>query len=359
MGDIGMQAFKTSADSRGTAPGLDLSVVIPVYRCADLITELYDRLRSVLDGLGLRYEILLVDDGSEDGSWEAITALASRARSVRGVKLSRNFGQHQAITAGLHFARGAWAIVMDCDLQDPPEDIPRLIDKAKEGYEVVLARRKNKQFSLFRRVAAKLYFALLNFLTSSHLDGEYGTFSLISRKVIDAFLDIGDIERHYLFVLQWLGFKFGCIEYQHASRAVGQSTYGLRSLLRHALSGVFFQTTMLLRGIVYFGFGVSFVGVVLAGYLISQYFLYEPPAGWTSLAVLLLVLSGATITSMGVTGLYVGRIFEQVKTRPMFVVDQLTDDAMARIDEEPVVDTSETTHAESLGGARGISARGA
>ncbi|MDH3639302.1 MAG: glycosyltransferase, partial [Gammaproteobacteria bacterium] len=205
-------------------------------------------------------------------------------------------------------------------------EIPRLYARAEEGFDVVLAKRKEKQLSLFRRLSARGYFFLIGLITGRKLEGEYGSFSMISRKVVDAFLRVGDIERHYLFVLEWLGFETGFIEYQHAPRHQGQSAYALGRLLKHALSGLFFQTTVLLRWIIYFGFAVSFLGVLLAIVIVYVWMFYEPPPGWASLAVLVLVLGGAILTSTGITGLYIGRTFEQSKNRPLFVVDRTTED---------------------------------
>ena len=306
---------------------IQLSVVVPVYGCADCLATLYERLTATLAPCLQSYEIVLVDDRAPDRAWEAILALGERDRRVRGVRLSRNFGQHAAITAGLAECRGERAVVMDCDLQDPPEVIPRLLEKSRAGHDIVLARRKQKKHSGFRRLAATLYFKLLGALTGRRFDGEFGAFSLITRRVIDAFLRLKDRDRHYLFILYWLGFDAVAIDYEHAPRHSGASAYTLRSLLRHAFEGMVFQTTTLLRWIVYFGFVVSSAGVLLAAYLVYMYFAYTPPPGWTSLAVLTLVIGGFVIMSTGVTGLYIGRIFEQVKGRPLYVIEESTADA--------------------------------
>jgi polyisoprenyl-phosphate glycosyltransferase len=310
---------RDKAQSSGT---LQLSVVIPVYGCAACLRPLRDRLQAVLEQLGSTYEIVFVDDRSPDGAWEVLVELCRESGHVRVLRLSRNFGQHAAITAGMAHARGEWVVVMDCDLQDPPEEIPRMLKAATEGFDGVLARRKEKKHSLLRRGAAKAFFALVNSFNSTHLEGEFGSFSMISRKVVDAFLQINDRERHYLFILRWLGFRYCEIEYEHGQRYSGESSYTLRALLRHALSGIFFQTTSLLRWIVYLGFWVSFAGLALAGYFVYQYLAHSIYPGWTSLAVLILLIGGFIITSTGVAALYIGRIFEQVKGRPLYVVDR-------------------------------------
>jgi dolichol-phosphate mannosyltransferase len=301
---------------------VELSIVIPVYGCADCLQVLHRRIVAAVEGRVASFELLLVDDRAPDGAWQVIHALAERDPRVRGIRLSRNFGQHASITAGLAECRGERAVVMDCDLQDPPEAIPLLLDKALAGHDIVLARRKRKQHSPFRRISASLYFRALGALSGRRFDGEFGAFSLISRRVIDAFLRLRDRDRHYLFILYWLGFDSAAIEYEHAARHSGSSSYSMRALLRHALQGLVFQTTTLLRWIVYFGFMVSAAGVLLAGYLTYVYFVRTPPPGWTSLAVLILLIGGFVIMSTGVTGLYIGKIFEQVKDRPLYIIDE-------------------------------------
>ena len=238
--------------SEGSAPVL--SVVIPVYGCTDGLEILHRRLKAVLERMPGSHEIVLVDDRSPDGAWSVIETLARRDPSVVAVRLSRNFGQHAAITAGLAECRGDRAVVMDCDLQDPPEEIPRLLAKAAEGFDIVLARRVAKKHSLFRRLSSALFFRMLNALNRTAFDGAYGAFSVIARPVIDAFLMLRDQDRHYLLILHWLGYRTAAIEYVHGDRLGDRSAYTLRRLLRHAFASLFFQTTVLLRWIVYLGF---------------------------------------------------------------------------------------------------------
>ena len=300
---------------------IELSVVIPVYGCTPCLTALTERLRQTIATLCVTYEIVFVDDRSPDGAWDVLTELVGTHREVRAIRLSRNFGQHAAITAGLARARGRWAIVMDCDLQDQPESIPQLVTKAREGYDIVFARRKSRQHSVVRRVGARAYFWALGVFFGSPMDGEYGTFSIISRKVIDAFLELRDADRHYLFILRWLGFESSSIDVEHAARQIGGSSYTFTKLVQHAFDGLVFQTTRLLRWIVYLGFFVALAGLVLAVFFFFSWIVRDPYPGWTSLAVLLLLLGGFIILSLGVTGLYVGKIFGQVKGRPLYVVD--------------------------------------
>jgi dolichol-phosphate mannosyltransferase len=307
----------TGGNAATHAPAL--SVVVPVYGCADCLEALCARVAAALAGTD--YELVLVDDRSEDGAWSLVADLATRY-PIAAIRLSRNFGQQAAITAGLAEARGPWVVVMDCDLQDRPEELPRLIAKAAEGYDVVFGRRTSRRHSRFRRSMSRLYFALLNTSLRTDLAGEFGSFSILSRKVVDAYLTLGDTSRHYVFIVQWLGFEQTAIDVDHAERHSGRSSYSLRRLMRHALDGVLFQTTVLLQWIVYLGFALAVLGMALAAVLVGIAVFSTPPPGWTSLAVLILLIGGFIIISTGVAGLYVGKIFDQVKGRPLFVVDE-------------------------------------
>jgi dolichol-phosphate mannosyltransferase len=309
---------------------VEISVVVPVYGCRDCLRALHGRLVAALRQVTDAYEIVLVDDCDRQNSWEVASALALEDPAVSAFRLSRNFGQHAAITAGLAQCRGRWAVVMDCDLQDPPEQIPLLYRTALAGADVVLARRIKKGHSLFRRGAARAYFALMRILANTRFDGQFGAFSIISRKVIDAFLRFHDQDRHYLSILNWLGFQVASIEFVHGSRHSGESSYSLRALVHHAIEGMFFQTTVLLRWIVYVGFWVSLGGFMLAGWYLYMWLAHSVYPGFTSLAVLILLIGGFIIMSTGVAGLYIGKVFDQVKGRPLYVIDKAIVDGELR-----------------------------
>jgi glycosyltransferase involved in cell wall biosynthesis len=304
-------------------PDVEISVVVPVYKCADCLRHLHERLDAALAEIPGEHEIVLVDDRSPDTSWDVLRELAEQDESVRVVRLSRNFGQHAAITAGLEFARGRWIVVMDCDLQDPPEDIPRLYARAQDGVDIVYARRTGRSDPAFRRFGSRLYFRLLNASLGTDFDPDYGNFSVISRKVRDAFLRFRDKDRHYLMILRWLGFEHASIDVAHAERYAGESAYTMRTLIRFAIDGLFFQSTTLLRWSTYIGFAASLGGVLLAAFFVVRYFFGTTYPGWTSLAVLILLIGGLTMTTIGVAGLYIGKIFTQVKDRPLYVVDDV------------------------------------
>lgn len=301
---------------------VELSVVVPVYGCRDCLRVLHQRLRSSVEAVTPSYELILVDDRSTDGSWDVLLELAKSDPTVRLVRLSRNFGQHIAITAGLAESSGEWVTVIDCDLEDPPEAIPRLYAKAQEGYDFVLSRRRRHQQSLFRRLGSRIYRRLGNLLARADIDPNYTNLSIASRDVVEAFLRLRDQDRHYLLILLWLGFNHTAIEVDREERYAGESSYGFAQLLRVAAEGIFFQTTQLLRWIIYAGFALALAGAIFAAVVVYGYITQDPPEGYASLAVLVLMLGGFIIASTGVMGLYIGKIFGQVKGRPLYVVDK-------------------------------------
>jgi glycosyltransferase involved in cell wall biosynthesis len=305
-----------------SAPDPEISVVVPAYGCRDCLHALHSRLTATLQGMATSYEIVFVDDRSPDGAWEVLLELARDDPHVRALRFSRNFGQQSAITAGLEASRGNWTVVMDCDLQEPPELIAELYAKAQEGFDVVFGRRRRRNVSRVRTTAARAYFRFQRTFLGNDLTGDYASFSILSRRVREAFLRIRDQDRHYLPIIRWLGFEQASVDFDHAPRYAGKSSYSFRRLVTHALEGVFFQTTALLVWIVWLGFALAASGVLLAAYFIFSYATANPYPGWTSLAVLLLVIGGFIIISTGVTGLYIGTIFKQVKDRPLYLVEQ-------------------------------------
>lgn len=294
-----------------------ISVVIPVYGCEDCLRDLYRRLCAALEPLVDSFELIFVDDASTDEAWDVLVELTEADPRVKAFGLSRNFGQDAAITAGLSQSSGQWTVVMDCDLQEPPEAIPRLYARAQEGYDLVRTKRSGRGHSRLRRATSRAYRRLAH-----DPDVEYSNMSLLSRGVVDAFLSLHDRHREYTLVLDWLGFRQTVVEIEFSKRGNGRSSYRLGRLLRVAADGMFFRTTLLLRLVVFLGLLVALAGAGLAAYNIVYYFLDSQPSGYTSLVVLVLLLSGFIILSVGVVGLYVGRVFEQVKFRPLFIISR-------------------------------------
>ena len=309
---------------------IELSVVVPVYGCRGCLAELHRRLSESVAEVTEDAEFVFVDDRSTDGSWDALLELAADDPRVKLVRLSRNFGQHRAITAGLAESSGRRVVVMDCDLEDRPEEIPRLWAKAAEGNDIVLSVRRRYSKSAFRNLAGRAYRRLANVLAGTDIDPRYRNLSIVSREVVDEFLRFRDHERQYLLILLWLGYEHATIEVEPDPRHIGESSYSFGGLVRVAADGILFQTTRLLRWVIYLGFAVTVIGALLAALLVYNYIVREPPAGWTSLAVIVLIVGGLLLSSFGVVGLYIERIFNQVKGRPLYVVDKRVEGGFGR-----------------------------
>ena len=308
------------ADMDSSAP--IVSVVSPVYGGEGTVGRLIDEVRALLEPLtGGAFEIVLVEDASPDSSWRVIRAAAASDRRVKAIRLSRNFGQHAAITAGLAHARGQFVAVMDCDLQDDPADLGALLAAGRSGHDVVFGRRTKRAHSGFKNLTARAWAVVVNKLAGREMaDPGIGTFSLLSRRAVDAFLAIGDVHRHYVMVVRWLGFPAAEVEVNHRPRVAGSSSYSVARLLRHAVDGVVSQSSRLLYAGVAIGF--VFLVVALAGStaIVVRYFLGGFREGWASLAVLNLLSTSVVLMTLGVLGLYVGKIFDQVRGRPLWVV---------------------------------------
>ncbi|MDQ2895365.1 MAG: glycosyltransferase family 2 protein [Actinomycetota bacterium] len=233
---------------------VELSVVIPVYACAGSLEALHDRLTRSVSELTDSYELVLVDDRSIDDGWSVLQRMARADGHVRAFRLSRNFGQHAAITAGLSEARGHWAVVMDCDLHEAPEDIPRLWTAAQEGYEIVRTIRRDQSYSPLKRYAR---LACRRLTLETDTPSDHGTLSLISRQVVDALQRLRDHDREYTIALDWLGFDATTVEIEHAQSHERTSAHSLTRLFRVALNGMSFRSTVLLRVVVLLGFLVA------------------------------------------------------------------------------------------------------
>jgi glycosyltransferase involved in cell wall biosynthesis len=306
-----------------------LSIVVPVYECESCLRELHRRVSAAVGTITDDYELVLVEDRGSDQSWSVILELARVDPAVKGYRLSRNFGQHAAITAGLAQASGDWIVVMDCDLQEPPEEIPRLFARAQEGFDIVFARRKNPPSSPWYRFSRWLWYRAFYTFTRNPVDATYASLSLFSRRVAEAYLKLRDRSREHILMLTWLGFDSTWIEFEQHERFAGRSSYGFGTLLRLSFDQLFFQTTVLLRWVVYVGFAFAAAGLGLAGYYVAAKIFGDAAPGFTSLAVFTLTIGGLTIMSVGVIGLYIGKVFEQVKERPIFVVDRTTQEELA------------------------------
>lgn len=302
-----------------------ISVVIPVYKAEACLHELYRRLCASLATLSDDFEIILVEDCGGDRSWTIIRELAQADPRVKGLQFSRNFGQHYGITAGLDHCDGDWVVVMDCDLQDRPEEIPRLYARAREGFDVVLARRGRRRHRLLKRIASRLFYSTLNYLADMRYDAEVGNFRIVSRKVVDNFRQFRESLRFFGGLIDWMGFPTATVDVEHAERFAGETSYDFIKLWRLAVETIVAYSDKPLRLAIRFGFLLSGGSLLYAVKL-----LYEAMQGrytvlgWSSLMVSIYFLGGVIISLLGMIGLYLGKTFDETKHRPLYIINHRT-----------------------------------
>jgi len=302
-----------------------ISVVSPVYMAEKIVPELVRQIADACRSITQSFEIILVEDGSPDNSWEAIAAQCERHPFVKGIKLSRNFGQHYAITAGMEAATGSYVVVMDCDLQDNPKYIADMLAEAKKGADIVFAFRRARKHSAFKNITAAIFYKIFNFLIDNKGEDasrQVGTYSLMTRKAVNAFLAHKEFHRQYLMIVRMLGFKRAYVEVEHQPRYEGKSSYSLGKLFRLALSAVTAYSDKLLRVSVVLGFVIFVLSFLWAMWIVFQYFHSGLLNGYASLMASHLLGTGMILMSVGIAGLYIGTIFNQVKQRPLYLVDQ-------------------------------------
>jgi polyisoprenyl-phosphate glycosyltransferase len=304
-----------------------ISVVIPVYKAENCLDELYRRLSRALETITPNFEIVLVEDCGGDKSWEMIARLATQDARVKGIQFSRNFGQHYGITAGLDYCDGDWVVVMDCDLQDRPEEIPRLYAKSQEGYDVVLARRGRRQDPLLKRVTSQFFYKVFSYLADIEYDAQTGNFRIMSRKVVKNLRTMREQLRFFGGLVQWLGFPTASIEVEHAERHQGNSTYTFAKLWKLASETIIAYSDKPLRLAVRFGFLMAFLAFCYGMYILGHALFYGSPIpGWNSLIVSLYFIGGVIIAILGIIGIYLGKTFDESKKRPLYIVRRATFD---------------------------------
>ena len=297
-----------------------VSVVVPVYGADLILPELVKQINEKGKSVEYELEIILIDDCGSDKSWSIIKKLKKTTQNIKGYKLSRNFGQHAAITAGFEKANGDYVIVMDCDLQDNPKYIPELFNKTKEGFDIVCTLKKTKTYSKFRKITSNLFYFCYNTLSGVKLEANLGGYTLLNRQVVDAFLLLKDKHRHISILFAWLGYNRGFITVEHDDRFEGESSYSIKTLLKHAVDSLVSNSTKLLSLTV----GLSFVFILTSIFMIISIiiksFYTNFSIGWPSIIVIILFCTGFILLSIGVMGMYIARIFEQTKDRPLFLI---------------------------------------
>lgn len=302
---------------------VEISVVLPVYKCGECVPEMHRQLVAALAPLVPSFEIVMVNDGCPANSWEAVRQAAQSDRRVKAVNLSRNFGQHYAIAAGLHHCSGNWVVVMDCDLQDRPSEIPKLYGKALEGYDIVYALRQERRDTWHKRLLSRTFSRLYNFLSDVKLDPKACNFSIVSRQVIDSYCRLKELNRSYHLMLRWLGFRYTYVSVDHAERFAGRSAYNLRRGFILAIESITSQSNKPLVLAIRAGFLMAGSALLLGLFYVARYLVNGVGvAGWTSVFVSIYFIGGLMLANMGVLGLYLGKVFNEVKERPLYVVKE-------------------------------------
>lgn len=300
---------------------MDISVVIPVYGCPEALPELHRRLVDTLERMGKSFEIVLVDDCCPKGSWAPIAELCARDERVVGLRLSRNFGQIQAITAGLDKSQGDWIVVMDCDLQDRPECIEQLYAKAQEGFDVVFSRRVGRKDSGTTKILSRAFYGVYNYFTNGHFDPDINNFSISRRIVIDSYCSMREHNRAYTLFIKWLGFKQAVIELEADERFAGESSYDFKRKMNMAIDIITAQSDKPLRVAMSTGLIVALLAFIYLVFLVVNFFVNPGVIpGWTSMVGAVFLMGGLVLAAVGIVGIYVGNIFTEVKNRPLYVV---------------------------------------
>ncbi len=299
---------------------IEISVVSPVYRSQNLVKPFVERVAAVLNELKVSYEIILVDDGSPDLSWQQIEQVCKQDERVKGILLSRNFGQHYAITAGLDAANGNWIVVMDSDLQDRPEEIKALYKKACEGFEVVMCRRNMRTDGWLKKAGSRLFYRFLSFITGKKIDHTIANFGIYHKNVIDTLVSMRESIRNFPMMVLWVGFNTATINVQHGTRDEGKSGYNFKKLLKLGLDTVLSYSDKPLEIVAATGMLISVCTLIAGIITLFRYFNHSITVqGYTSLLLSIWFLSGLIIATLGIVGLYVGKIFQGIKHRPLYV----------------------------------------
>lgn len=300
-----------------------ISVVVPMLNEELIVPELIKRVSSELEKINASHEIIIVDDGSQDKTWEEVVNESKKFKNIRAFKLSKNFGHHYAISAGLHNSNGDWVVVMDGDLQDRPEVIPDLYKKAIEGFDVVFVSRVNRPEGIFYKILQKTFYKLLTILSGIKWDSRQANFSIISRKVVDAFKVFPENARFYGSTIKWLGFDTTFIEAQHGTRFKGQPSYTFRKRLKLALDIIIAFSERPLRFAI--GLGVAMSAASLLSFsviMMSFYINITDDLLIPTLISILILVFGIIFIILGIIGTYLGRVFTEVKKRPLYIISK-------------------------------------
>lgn len=300
-------------------------MVIPVLNEEFNVNKLVDELKKNVLKISEDFEIIFIDDGSVDDTWAVIEKEAKLDNRIIGLKLSRNFGHHYAITAGIHQAIGNWVVVMDGDLQDRPDVIPHLVEKANQGFDVVFVNRVDRPESLIYRVLQKIFYSILRFLSGFDFDSRQANFSIISRKVVEAFKNFPENARFYGSTIKWLGFKVSSIDASHGKRFQGKPSYTLRKRFKLASDIILAFSDRPLRMAIGLGITISLLSILMVIWIVIGVYSWGfTVIGWPSLVAAIFFSTGIILIVLGIIGVYLGQIFREVKSRPLYIISETT-----------------------------------
>ncbi len=301
-----------------------ISVVAPIYNEESNISEFVKRVSANLDLITKDYKIILVDDGSEDGSWNQIETELAQNKNIIGIKLSKNFGHHNAITAGIHNTNSEWVIVMDSDLQDRPEVLPELFEKANEGFDVVFVSRRNRPETIWYMIMQKIFYFVLKIFSGINFDSTQANYSIISNKVVNSFKNFPEQARFYPSTVKWLGYKRSEIKASHGTRFRGNASYSFRKRIKLASEIILAFSTRPLKFAIFLGVLTSIISFIIVLLIILKKFSggFEV-LGWASVMSSIFFIGGAILTVLGINGIYLASIFAEVKNRPLYVIEKI------------------------------------
>jgi len=303
---------------------INISVVIPILNEAEILQELYRRLTKVMEGLTNIYELIFIDDGSKDESFKMLNLLHENDKRVKVIKFSRNFGHHIAITAGLDHARGEAVVLMDGDLQDPPEEIPKLYEKFKQGYDIVYTTRTKRKDPFLKKLCSKIFFKVLKIVSDVDIPPNACMFRIISQPVVQTFKKCHEKTRLTIALIDWTGFSHIKVKTVRNSRYAGKSKYSFSKSTRLAIDGITSFSHFPLHIATYTGFIIATISIIIGIYmLIQKLFFGMVTSGYASLIVSIMFLSGVQLTVMGILGEYIGKIYKEVQNRPLYVIEKI------------------------------------
>ena len=302
-----------------------IAVIIPVYRAEKIVDELCNRIITNLSKLTDAFEIILIDDSSPDNSWNKIKENTLKDDRIKGYLLSRNFGQHHAITAGIDKADSEWVVVMDCDLQDRPEEIVQLYNKAIEGFDIVLAARQNRKDNLLKKATSKLFYFVLSFLSGMKFNGEVGNFGIYHKNVINNIKNLREPFRFFVSSVKWIGFNSTTLNVEHDNRFEGKSSYNYKKLISLAVNIIISYSNKPLKMMIFTGIGFAFISLLFIAYNFYLKFIGQiTELGYTSIISSIWLLAGVILSATGILGIYIGKIYDGIKNRPLYIISEKT-----------------------------------